>query len=308
MRKRHQIEPPDFNEQDSDHCGCHPSTLPATDDDFCIPEGCPERIKTPKYPSPTSCLPEKQLHQLEEKIDAANRLLLDLGLSNEQPEIGRRMIFDGLMGQVVKMKIRCDGNVTQEWNGGNAPINGTAAGHPVSSFPIEQIDRKKRLPKNKRGRKKHLQSKRKRESMKKVKNIIEGKVQLVGRNFVQLINEGKMIIIPFSKICVIFTKKRFLPADKEQALIDIDPCFRRELTFNFGETVANDPEMIQLFFRLTLPMFLETIESEKVVVNTDNEQFHGRLKSTDSENLIIDSTNGEQYKIHLNSVCFIMKY
>lgn len=306
MKKRHKIEQPEFENESSEDRESSSSSIPA--DDFCLPDGCPEGIDTPKFPSPTSCLSEERLHELEERIDAANRLLLDLGLSNEQSENGRRILFEGLKGQTVKIKLCCSHDEKEqlpESEAENEPIE------LVEQFEIElktpsQKRKKKRLLK-KINNKKNLLIKRKRKLRKKNKSIIEGKVQLVGRDFVQLMEKGQKILIPFSKVFVTLTKKQFQPAVHEPSLINIDPCFRREITFNFGETVANDPELVQLFFRIKLSMYLKTSVGERILVKTDSERLQGIVKSIDSKNIIIDHTAGRSTSISMNSVCYIIK-
>jgi hypothetical protein len=306
MKKRHKIERPDFESESSEDCESSSSSIPA--DDFCLPDGCPERIDTPKFPSPTSCLSEERLHALEEKIDSANRLLLDLGLSNEQSENGRRILFDGLKGQTVKIKLTCSHEEKEqhpEAEAENEPIELVEQSEIESKTPSQKLKTKRLLKKV--NKKKNLLIKRKRKLRKKNKGVIEGKVQLVGRDFVQLMEKGQKILIPFSKVCVTLTKKQFQPAVHEPSMINIDPCFRRELTFNFGETVANDPELVQLFFRIKLSMYLKTSVGERIIVKTDSERLQGIVKSVDSKNIIIDNTAGSSTRISLNSVCYIIK-
>lgn len=308
MKKRHKIEKPEVEHESSDILESSSSEgIPGND--FCIPENCPEIIETPRFPSPTSCLQEERLHELEEKIDAANRLLLDLGLSGEQKEHGRRVLFDGLKGKKVKVKINC----TQE---AGEDIDETQGAEAEVSH-IEQIVNKKlkmsgnphlkKRPKTKRGKKKSLQYKHQRKARKPKKDFIEGTVNLVGRNFVEMTNKQKIMLIPLSKVCVVLTKKKYEPPVHDPSLIDIDPCFRRELTFNFGETVANDPELIQLFFRINLLQYLKRFTGQKLTLRTSEGQIQGILKGTDNDSILLDDAASTSANIPAESICLIIK-
>jgi len=313
MKKRHTIETKIIENESVDIFESSSSEL-IPDNDFCLPDGCPETIDTPEFPSPTSCLSKERLHELEEKIDAANRLLLDLGLSNEEKENGRRILLDGLKGMPVKIKVLCSEQVHTK-KVGEGHVDNPLEIQPL--IPIEQIEYKKRKigvkaihkkrPKTKRIKKKHMYYKRKRKTSKEGKNFIEGKVHLVGRNFVELTKIGKRILIPFSRICVILTKRRFKPAVHEPALLDIDPCFRRELTFNFGETVAQNPELIQLFFRIQLLKYLESFYGEKSTFFTENGQMQGILKGIENETILLEDLAGIPAPIPAESICYIIK-
>jgi len=296
MKKRHKIELP--VEESSSHEIMESSSSSANipEDDFCFPDGCPDRIKTPKIPSPTSCMPEGRLQELEEKIDGANRMLLDLGLSKEQSELGRRILFDGLAGQMVKIKLNCSNH--DESNTEASPAD-----------PIEEVINKK-TERKKRYKKKRLAKKKRKHRYKKKKlgkNFLEGFVQLVGSDFVQLQKSRKTFIIPFNKICLVLSKKPYHPPGPQAPLLDINPCFRRDLTFSFGETVAHDPELIQIFFRIKLSMYLKTYKDEKVTIYTNSEKVIGLLSGLENENIDLVSENGEVKEIPLTSLCYLKK-
>lgn len=307
MKKRHTIKKPVPEHESSDFLESS-SSHGSSGNDFCKPENCPEILDTPRFPSPTSCLPEERVHELEEKIDAANRLLLDLGLSNEQKENGRRILLDGLMGKKVKIKINCKKDPEEDI--------GETQEAEFENFRIEEVVNKKqkmdgslhprKRAKSKRIKKKILKYKYQRRSTKQKKDFMEGTVQFVGRNFVELSASKKIILIPFSKICLVLTKRRYEPPVHEPALIDIDPCFRRELTFNFGETVANDPELVQLFFRIHLSRYLNRYKGEKLTVRTEQEQIQGILKGVGSDSIFVEDAEGNPIVIPAESICTII--
>lgn len=298
MKKRHKIEIP--VEESSSHELIESSSFSAntSEDDFCFPDDCPDRIGSPKIPSPTSCMPEGRLHELEEKIDAANRMLLDLGLSNQQPELGRRILFEGLAGEMVKIKISCSDYDEKNTNAGTKPIE---------EVTHKKEDRKKR-PKTKRLAKKQKLKNNNRYKMKKVsKNFLEGFVKLVGSDFVQLKKNGKTFIIPFNKICLVLSKKRYQPPIFDTPLADIDSCFRRDLTFKFGETVADDPELVQIFFRIRLSMYLKTIADEKVTIYTNSVKETGLLKSCENGKVYLVNKDGQVKEVPLTSFVYMKK-
>ena len=304
MKKRHKIERKEIENTDFFESSSSDS-IP--NNDFCMPEGCQETINTPKFPSPTSCLPEERLHELEEKIDAANRLLLDLGLSNKEKDNGRRILLDGLKGKTVKIKVLR----SKDEHGGEGEGHAKTPNEIIPLTHIEQIVNKKpnhkKGAKTKRIRKKNMNFKRKRKTRKKGKNFIQGKVHLVGRNFVELTKLGNKILIPFSRICVILTERRFEPAVHGPALLDIDPCFRRELTFNFGETVAANPDLIQLFFGIHLSKYLESFYGDKLTIYTEKGQKQGILKGIENGTILLEDIGGNPAPIPAESICYIIK-
>lgn len=299
MKKRHKIEIP--VEESSSHEMTESSSSSANnpEDDFCFPDDCPDRIESPKIPSPTSCMPEGRLHELEEKIDGANRMLLNLGLSNEQPEFGRRMLFDGLAGQLVKIKISCS---DQEENNKDASPDETTDAVINKKIKKAKHYKKKRLAKKHKLNQKHRYKKKKRS-----KNFLEGFVKLVGSDFVQFEKNRKTFLIPFNKICLILTKKRYEPPVSKAPLAEIDPCFRRDLTFKFGETVADDPELVQIFFRIRLSMYLKTFVDEKVSVYSNSKKEIGLLKSIENGNVHLVSQDGQIKEIPLTTLCYLKK-
>ncbi|MBT2661315.1 hypothetical protein [Bacillus sp. ISL-45] len=299
MKKRHKIEIPDEESSSQEMTESSSSSANNPEDDFCFQDGCPGQIETPKIPSPTSCLPAGRLHELEEKIDGANRMLLDLGLSNEQLEFGRRILFDGLAGEMVKIKISCSN-----------PDENNADTSPEET--IEEILNKK-TKKTKHYKKKRLANKHKlkpkhRYKKKKLsKNYLEGFVKLVGRDFVQLQKNRKTFLIPFKSVCLVLTKKRYQPPVHKLPLADIDPCFRRDLTFKFGETVADDHELVQIFFRIKLSMYLKTFADEKVSVYYNSKKEIGLLKCIENGNIHLVSQDGQVKGIPLTSFCYLKK-
>jgi hypothetical protein len=284
-------------------------------DDFCIPrECCPERIPTPQYPSPNSCLPHEELEELEARIEEANRLLLDLGLSDrgngfdeqfeELNEEARMRAFDGLVGQIVKVKIDCEVEEELEEEVPEGVPSTTSSSHHIKGVKAKsrfgQVTRKKK--KGLRGSPKRTRVQAK---SKQTKRTVEGRVHLVGRNFVLLKNEGNEMLIPLLKVCSIFLKNQFATPANEADLLCIDPCFRRALTFQFGKTVASSPELIQLFYRIPLNIYLLLLEGKKVKVRLADTIVVGTLIKVDKEQLRLCLKNNKERTISLNQICTI---
>jgi hypothetical protein len=302
---------------------CCPDFIPAgTLDDFCIPkECCPKILETPKFPSPTSCLPEEQIRELRELIEVVNELLLDLALSNEQPELGRMKAFEGLIGQLVDIKIDCpeaEDNEAQVVNENEGLLIPKKYAYLFEmDLPLDKKERRRVLVLRRRVlrwiRRMEKKVQRSRTRRKEAINEqavshlsngeISGRVHAVGRNFILLRNNKEEIIIPLLKITLIKPQNRFAQPTKGPDLTEIDPCLRRALTFNFGETVASSPELIDIFFKMTLPIFLLTHIDKPVIIKTADEKLEGTLICVNQESLTI--SNGNMRDIPFESICFI---
>ncbi|MFT4412451.1 hypothetical protein ACLM5H_01200 [Fredinandcohnia humi] len=139
------------------------------------------------------------------------------------------------------------------------------------------------------------------------KNTIRaGRVFLVGFDFVVIRNRNdREVIIPFEKIKLInLDKGRFAEPIDEPQLLDIEPCLRRAITFNFGEKVASSPELIQIFFRLRLTIYILVLVSKKVKVNIDGESMVGNISEVHEESLTIKIKENNR-EIPLDNICFI---
>lgn len=310
---------------------CCPEFVPPhAPDDFCIPENCcPQRLETPKFPSPTSCLPKGQTRELEELIDMTNELLLDLALSNESAIEGRMKSFEGLMGQLVEVKIDCEKTAGKEEKNNNV----LQLDHltPIDlDLPWEKSEKKKKKKKQywrKKVVKMKKYKKRKRRVIKvgrnkkyfrrkstvktKVVTIrdngkLRGNVQVIGRDFVLLRRNKVELLIPLIKVSLIKPHDRFAQPIHEPELLDIDPCLRRALTFNFGETVASSPELIEIFFKLTIPIFLLMHLRKKVTIKIADEEVVGTLMEVNKESLVISMKNNKLRVIPILSICFII--
>ena len=116
---------------------------------------------------------------------------------------------------------------------------------------------------------------------------IEGTVNLAGYNFVVLREEEMIIIFPYSQIETIKPYGRFAELYHDPELSEIDPCFRRDLTFHFGEVVSSSPELIHLFFRVRLNIYLLNMEAKRIQVKIEESLVEGFLVDVNKETIVL---------------------
>lgn len=133
---------------------------------------------------------------------------------------------------------------------------------------------------------------------------IEGRVTLAGFDFVALQGEEIVSILPYQQIETIKPNGRFAEPYHDAELVDIDPCFRRDLTFRFGEVVSSSPELIHLFFRMHLDIYLLTIEAKRIQVTVDGSTVEGLLTDVNKETIVL-KVEGERRIIPIGKISLI---
>lgn len=250
----------------------YPEFIPqGAGEDTCIFENRgSSRLKTSKFPSPTSCLPKKQTEELEREIDAINELLLNFRLSNEQPELGKMKSLEGLMEQLVEIELDCEEEIE--------------VSQPITEM-TETVNQQQEIVE---------------------KNInVCGVVCFVGRDFVVLRQDDEQIIIPLSKIISIKTDSCIVQPSHKPRLLKIDSCLRKSLTLNFGETVSCSPDLIQLFFKTTLAIFLLNCLHKNIKIKIEEEEIEGHLVEVTTESMLISLSNDQKMDIPFHSICLI---
>ena len=116
---------------------------------------------------------------------------------------------------------------------------------------------------------------------------IEGGVTLAGFNFVVLQEEEITFILPYSQIELIKPSGRFAEPYPGPELTEIDPCLRRDLTFHFGEVVSSSPELIHLFFRIHLDIYLLTLDAKRIHVKIGGSTVEGLLTDVNKETIVL---------------------
>ncbi|WP_039042061.1 hypothetical protein [Sporosarcina sp. ZBG7A] len=206
--------------------------LPENDQsiDFFVPKSCcPERLKTPQFPSPESCLPPDMMEKVEEKIVEANLLLLDLALEDDRSvQETYQKVFDGLIGLDVELM-----NTEGE--------------------------------------------------------IMVGRVVISAFDFVLLRHDKHNMVVPHNQINLVKPSGRYAEPFPDADLVYIDPYLRRKLTFQFGKVVASSPELIQLFFRIPLAVYLLLFEGKLVKIVIEETLIEGILMDVNKESIVLKS-------------------
>lgn len=135
--------------------------------------------------------------------------------------------------------------------------------------------------------------------------ILKGRVHIVGKDFVLLKDNKKETLIPFAKIRSIKLDNRFAQPANKPELLNIDPCLRRSLTFNFGETVASSPELIQIFFKVNLSIFLLLQLNKKVKIKLSDEEIEGVVNEVSEESVGLEITDEKIREIPFQSIFFM---
>ena len=137
-----------------------------------------------------------------------------------------------------------------------------------------------------------------------VEREVTGKVFLAGNDFVALLQDEKEILIPNEMVSLIKAEGRYAEPVSEPLLSEIDPCFRRELTFHFGRTVSSSPELIQIFFGMKLAIYLLLIQDKEIQVVQEEETLQGILWRVSEDSLIL-KIDDEEKDVDLGHVLYI---
>ncbi|CAM3096894.1 hypothetical protein FITA111629_03250 [Filibacter tadaridae] len=134
--------------------------------------------------------------------------------------------------------------------------------------------------------------------------LIEGEVTVPGFDFVVLRDEKNIFAVPYGQIELIKPSGRFAEPFPDAELLDINPCFRRNLTFHFGEVVSSSPELIQLFFRIPLSIYLLIFEGKQIRVKIEDTMIEGLLTDVNKESIVL-KVDGERNIIPIERILLI---
>lgn len=124
---------------------------------------------------------------------------------------------------------------------------------------------------------------------------VEGFVNLSGFDFVSLRTDGNVVLLPYRQIESVHPAGKYAEQATDPELAEIDPCFRRDLTYRFGEVVASSPELIHLFFRIRLSIYLLQFEAKRLQAFLNGETVEGLLTDVDRESIVLKT--GEDHKV-----------
>ncbi|KGA96588.1 hypothetical protein AJ85_18220 [Alkalihalobacillus alcalophilus ATCC 27647 = CGMCC 1.3604] len=147
---------------------------------------------------------------------------------------------------------------------------------------------------------------------------IKGLLKDVGKNFILITDFDKRTFIPFTNICFIqhdSNQKRHETAHEghRHTLIDIDTCMRRQLVLHFGEYVSQKPYLLNLFFGLSLELYLlQFIECPVHVVKRMSEESHA-INEDEIRGILVDAKDGQLYLkqkeqlelVNVEDICYI---
>lgn len=141
------------------------------------------------------------------------------------------------------------------------------------------------------------------------KKLFKGNLVDAGKDFLFISTSNSIkTFIPFQRICSIKHKHSSMPHQHHPELGQIDDKLRRNLVLHFGQVVSKSPFLINLFFGLSLHLFLLCFVGQNIVLGINSKgkitKIEGKLIDSE-ENQIKLIVQGRRKPIHLNEVCFI---
>ena len=244
---------------------------------FGSPFDCRKQVRTRRFASPNSRLPQDELDRLQDCIEAANNILRSLGSERDRENQRQlQLYFMELKGSSVKAKIACTNRMEEEdaaqvtrHNMGMQDEEMDAREHPMK---VEVV-------------RKH------------------GKIATAGRDFIQINPVGSSIFIPYVQLISV-KRDECDVAEREPEFLDADRETRRELAFNFGEFVKKDPDLINLFFGIPLFKQLKEFVGEDVKVLVGEYILSGLLVCVEEDNMQLQCQK-EKVEVNLDDICFV---
>ena len=248
---------------------------------FGSPFDCKKQIRTRRFASSNSPLTPEELDELQECIEAINDLLRSLG-SRSDPNNTRQLQlhFLSLRGARVKAEIIC--GIEQLDEDEEEIAVDVDVDVDVDEFDtITDMNERKCI-----------------EVLKK-----KGKLATAGRDFIRINQVGSAVFILYSHLISI-ARDECAPEEHEPEFICANQATRREMTFNFGEFVSKNPDLVNLFFGIPLHRQLKQFLGKDVKGKTGEELFCGTLVKVDEGTIRILNKTGEE-DINIDELCFI---
>ncbi|PIC80333.1 hypothetical protein CSV75_00615 [Sporosarcina sp. P18a] len=120
---------------------------------------------------------------------------------------------------------------------------------------------------------------------------ISGVVMRAAYDFILLSREDYKIIVPYEQIESVKSSGYYSEQLPKANLKNIDPHLRRKLTFQFGKVVASSPELIQLFFKIPLAVYLLLFVDQTIKVRVGAVLFEGVLVNLNKESIVLKLAN-----------------
>ncbi|WP_455662260.1 hypothetical protein [Pradoshia sp.] len=275
---------------------CHRIDCPCVDYAE-VPCDCPEKIPTKRFTSPNSPLPPDELDVLQRCIEAANDLLRSLG-NESNPDNTRQLQlhFLNLEGVCVKVKLKCEvkkksGEDAVEKTGvvvtaGRDFIQINSLGNDVFILYERLISLS-------------------REDCPKHKHHEKEKVPRFKMYFWELkrfFQDWHKWFFLHSRVKLDIKKHH---EHDEPEFLHADRTTRRKLVLNFGDFVAKDPELVNLFFGLSLHMHLKHYLGKDIKVKTDDHRMmEGTLFKVESERIKVKNRYKSK-EFNMDELCFL---
>ncbi len=133
---------------------------------------------------------------------------------------------------------------------------------------------------------------------------VSGLLGTAGRDFVQINTHGQFVFILYEQL-ISLEWDQDAKLDHEPEFLKTDKETRRQMVFNFGEFVGKRPELVNLFFGLTLQQYLMDFLGKKILIKTiDHYNIKGILSNSDGVRVQIMTQNGLQ-EIDWGTICYM---
>lgn len=272
---------------------------------FGSPFDCKVQIRTRRFASPNSPLPQNELDDLQACIEAVNHLLRSLGTEGDPNNTRQLQLhFLDLKGIRVKAKILCGLELPLEEElvdtEGNLNSNITLI-EDDDMDENEIIIGKRKYRQRKKVRKTKVQDQHKAKQIKLIQKT--GKLATAGRDFIQINPVGSAMFILYGKLLSI-SRIDCEEEERDPKFINADQETRRELAFNFGEFVSKDNDIVNLFFGIPLFKALEKYIGKEVKLRTDDGFLFGTLIHTREGRIQIQDKKNK-IEIDIRSICYL---
>lgn len=137
---------------------------------------------------------------------------------------------------------------------------------------------------------------------------VKGKLKDAGLNFIVLETEVKnFLLIPTERILLLEHREKSFSNSREQELLCINDDLRQDLMLHFSEVVSKSPFLLNLFFGLSIELFLESFIGCVIYARTDFErkEIEGTLTRVDKGKIDIVNIDHEKQGIDFDELCYI---
>lgn len=239
------------------------------------PFECEKQIRTRRFASRNSPLPQDELDELQFCIEAINNLLRSLGTIPDPNNTRQlQLYFLDLKDIRVKANILCRLELPEEVDDvGEVEVDNSNNGIDDSESKRVKLIRK------------------------------SGKLTTAGRDFIRINPIGSALFILYSKLLSIAREDHAFE-EREPKFINADQETRRELAFNFGEFVSKNADIENLFFGIPLYRALKKYEGKEVKVRTEENCQFGTLIHVREGRIQIQNKRKKQ-EIDIDSICYL---